>query len=309
MRIRNVKRAAATGIVATMALFAPHDASATLLFTAQAGQNAAVDSIPPSTCNPSNNVNVSSSSPVAAEITCGNGNGTEHALAGASYGHVGGSALAASVTDGTRMRLGTTSIFRDDNFIFTSNNPQIVGSTSVSLNLVAAGDISTTLGAGATVTFEVIINGATVVGFYQRSENAGGLVSCQSTFVGGVSGPLCDGALPGGANHLQTVDFGVPLNSPVMVSLFLELDIGAADAGHTAGADFGHSFDFPIGAALFNLADGVTVNEPDTFVFNNLFAPPSAAAIPEPGSLSLLVAGLAALGARRMRQKTSGARA
>ena len=283
-----------------MALLAPHGASATLLFVAQAGQNAAVSSIPPGTCSPSSFVLNSGASPQGADMTCGDASGTDHAGAAASFGHVGASALAASVSDGTRIRVGATSIFRDDNFIFTAGTPAIAGSTIVSLNLIAAGDISTTLGAGATITFRVDVNGATV-GFYQRSESSGALDGCTSTFVGGSGGPLCDGVLPDGATHLQTAGFAVPLNTPVTVNLFLEIDLGAADAGHTAGADFGHSFDFPLGGDLFNLADGVTVNEPDTFVTDNRFAPPGVARVPEPGTLGLLVAGLALLGARRLR--------
>ena len=57
--------------------------------------------------------------------------------------------------------------------------------------------------------------------------------------------------------------------------------------------------------ALFNLAPGITVDDAqDSFVTNNIFAPPTGAT-PLPAALPLFAGGLAAIGllARRRKRK------
>ena len=69
----------------------------------------------------------------------------------------------------------------------------------------------------------------------------------------------------------------VPLGAPVLVQLFLEVNAFAAAPGSSSSVEFGESLDFPIGSALFNLANGVTAECADSFVANNIFAPPTSA--------------------------------
>jgi hypothetical protein len=288
--------ATAFGIAAALALLAPRDAAA-LLFVAQTGHNTAVTTIPEGDCVPAgNDSHTSTTGPVSAEFTCGNFNGVEHGTAGSDFGHVGGTVLAASVTGGTRLRVGSSVRFRDDTFVFSSIHPLAYqGGVLSALNLGVAGEISATAHAGASITFSVEVNGAQVA-LFQRSEADGAVLSCVSTFAGGAGGPLCDAVgFPGGGFLVTTGNFIVPLDTPFSVELALDIEAGAADVGTTAGADFGHSFDFVTGMDLFVLPDDVTVDAPDTFVADNRFAPPRAGAAPTPATLGLLLSGLGGL--------------
>jgi hypothetical protein len=53
------------------------------------------------------------------------------------------------------------------------------------------------------------------------------------------------------------------------------------------------------GAEVFDLPDGVTANDPDLYIFNNVFLPPDTTPVPEPSSVLLLLVSLAGLGALR----------
>jgi hypothetical protein len=279
-------------------ILAPQAASANLIFHAQASHNVNSSTISQSTCNPLAGVNLSSGSPVAGTVVCGNSQGTEQGAAGADFGHVGASALAATTAQGAAANVGAVASFYDDNFVFTANNAaNFPGGVPVSLNLVFDGDISTTIGGGAQITFSVLINSSTV-GFFDRRESNGVLFSCTSTF--GNTGGACDVVLAGGSHSVVSATTVVPLNTPV--SLFLDLEVAgfASSAGATGGADFGHSFDFPLGTDLFNLPQGVTVDEPDTFVTDNRFAPGGPSPVPEPASIAILALGLCVFGMKRL---------
>jgi hypothetical protein len=92
----------------------------------------------------------------------------------------------------------------------------------------------------------------------------------------------------------------VALDMPVSLQLTLAATAGTFSGGvtvPTANADFGHSFDFPVGSDLFNLPAGVTVNEPDRFIVDNRFVP-----VPEPGGLlAVALAAVSFLTTRRSR--------
>lgn len=74
--------------------------------------------------------------------------------------------------------------------------------------------------------------------------------------------------------------------------------------GGSAAIDFLHTFGFPSDGPVFNLPDGYTANAGDYLVNNRLVGPATAppAAVPEPGSLTLVGATLAGLWFARRRR-------
>lgn len=126
--------------------------------------------------------------------------------------------------------------------------------------------------------------------------------SAEVTAEADVAGQLAVscGANTGGKTCV-TFPVTVPLNTPI--SLFLSLSAGAqAQAGFSqlgsemALADASHTFGFVPGAQVFDLPDGVTANDPDMYIFNNVFLPPDTTAVPEPSTALMLIVGLAGLG-------------
>ena len=186
-------------------------------------------------------------------------------------------------------------------FTFHSSN---TGSTDVTLNLNLGGTLAVGSDVGAAVAsvdLSVRINGVVVGSLHSLLDStATPISSCSSTF-GGNAG--CTGVTFVGA-PLLTNTARVQLDVPVLVQLSLVANAFSINSGSSSSVEFGESLDFPVGPPLFNLAAGVTVDAPDSFVFNNIFAPPTSAT-PLPAALPLFAGGLGAIGllARRRKRK------
>jgi hypothetical protein len=239
--------------------------------------------------------------PVAETINCSTAGSFANGSSSASPGHVGAEANATAALDNFGARLDTTAIYSDF-FVFQSANPAATTAT-VQLNLDMAGLLQASgNSATATVDFGVTFT-AQDVGHFTASLDTSGAPQCTSTFVGGVG---CGGIfLPSGPIPMLTRPTIVGLGVPIFIQLRMDVGVTASNFGSGSGALFNNSLDFPVGVPLFVLPDGVTVNAPDSFVFDNVFAPGGAAAVPEPGTLSILSLGLVGAGAMRRRKNSA----
>ena len=257
------------------------------------------------TCNSAGGTFQTGSTPAAASVTCFDTGSvfaaTGTAAASASAGHVGASVDATSAGTAAGIHMSGVAIYSD---VFTFHSATEVGNTLISLTLGATGTLNAGgLFATASIDLRTFINAA-LVSELTSSVNTTAPPSCSSSFSGGAgcgTGFFASGGL-------TTGQISVPLDQAVLVQLRLDADVTASAPLSASSVLFGNSLDFPIGVALFNLAPGVTVNAPDSFVSNNIFAPPGAVgATPVPAALPLFVTGLGTLGMLgwRRRRKAS----
>jgi hypothetical protein len=253
------------------------------------------------TCTPAG-YNLTGSTPAASSAVCSETNGTFAATgdvaSSASAGHVGASTNVAAIGPAAGANLLGTAIYNDV-FFFHSSIPTQT-STTVSLNLDAIGTMAIGgLFAVASVSMQANIGGS--VSLLTSTLDTTAPATCSSTFSGNGG---CSGAIFTGGS-VTTASALVALDTAVFVQLRLDASVSAAATGSSSSSQFSNSLDFPIGVALFNLAPGITVDDaPDSFVTNNIFAPPTGAT-PLPAALPLFAGGLAAIGllARRRKRK------
>jgi len=235
-------------------------------------------------------------------ITCGSALGVTSAAATSSFGHVGASASAATLTSATLPAITRADAhFRDDIF-FTSTDPN-----------ATVADVS------ANVVLDGILNAAGVPNFSGADAELDGILRIATTFFEFSYRVFSDGTFqasnplqqtggvigPGGFNaSLATPMVLIELNKPVLFEFDLLANAESGGPGASATADFGGSFKFPTGTDAFNLADGVTANAGDWLVndrFHDPLATP-AGGVPEPTSWALMIAGFGLAGAALRRR-------
>ena len=96
--------------------------------------------------------------------------------------------------------------------------------------------------------------------------------------------------------------FLVPTNESLQLTMHFSSNAARpADIG-TAAADFLTTFGFPRGSPVFVVPNGVTVNAPSAFLFDNTFLPPNAVVeVPEANTSLLVLCSIGSIIARRKR--------
>lgn len=253
--------------IAAAALILPDLASATLLFHGAIVPTAE-----------SNHINfdpvvVSSDSPVYEVVNAEDPSiGSLSGVADSCYGHVAVDAFATAFSD--QANLQARAVFQDDQLLFHADDPNAYpnGTVPVSLNLIVSGQTNYNhdrIGQ-INVALYVSINGVLVGGMSRAVYDIPGLDQYDT----------CGGNLPGDCHDASyatvTQQITVPLDTPVSVTLDLNVASGVAANGGvpTVDGDYRPGVNFPVGSDLFNLPPGVTVNEPEAFIFDNRFVPP-----------------------------------
>jgi len=223
-----------------------------------------------------------SSAPISAGFACPSGS----AAAFATPGHVGAtSRVVGNAIVGAGAEFDTFVTFlpvdgQDGDVIPVQLNLAFGGSMAVAGSAQASYNLLVEFGRDFVRSTGILGNdnlpshGDMTLGFSEGGE----IDNNDSVFVGGV---------------LTTGTVMVPVGIPV--GIVISLGTGGFGNPGSMNTAFAHSVDFVRDRPLFNLPDGYTAEDPDAFVFDNQFRPPSGA--PEPAEWALLIAGFGLTGA------------
>ncbi|HTR37308.1 MAG TPA: PEP-CTERM sorting domain-containing protein [Bryobacteraceae bacterium] len=202
-------------------------------------------------------------------------------------------------------------------------------SVTTALNLALAGSMSATASAGgafqygaegaANVTFDGYLTDNDQFAFefggsMSNNQWNGSYVSGTSCFTSsGLLGDTqgCGSAVESVGSTVGTDQFDVPIGVPLTLVMTLNTNAGVAgyvngngSADATGGANFIDTVSFPFSGVVFDLPDGYTVNSAEGMIVDNHFVgAENTSAVPEPGSLPILLAGFAAIALLHLRRR------
>lgn len=247
------------------------------------------------------------SNPVTVMQTCTSGSTGEtyQGTAKSSQGHLG---TSITTNGGSTIQGAFENSFASftTDVIFSPTTGSTATTIDVSLNLNIAGSLSgatntgidwTIFGGGGAGGFSFSMGSVIEPGGNPSSPLAPthGETNITYTSGGETLSTFSDTVNATATTALFTVGVGILV--PININLRVD---GVATLGATATADFLNSLDFPL-TNIFNLPDGFTVNDPDMFIVNNDFVPPTSS-VPEPSTWAMLLIGFVALGYVGVRQ-------
>jgi PEP-CTERM motif len=276
---------------------------------------------------PCTTFDATSTNPVFAVGGClGDPLGSVRGSAGAGFGQLATESRANTNAPGSFARWQTTATFSD--FLTFSSSDPTATSAIVSANLLLAGLLTVPVNGIAT---QSRVAGGVAFGGLQSSfliqPNLNG-ADIQLSGLSEVGGTLL-GTSGLSFADLRTAQTEVALNTPVFFQLSLQVFALAASPGANTVTDFGsastpprtleaarfasqvqngfgtlngNGFGLPIDFDAFQLPAGVTVNS-GTWLINNRRVVTGVAAVPEPASWALMIAGFGLIGGARRRSR------
>lgn len=233
-----------------------------------------------------------SAAPVSVGHACGDGIGSTSSNANATFGNVGTAARSVTFSSISVPRIDESSASFRDTLVFSKTDPDLPDQFTASLNLALAGILNAGAPSGANASAGLEID----VGFLGQWVFDASYASDGSLTYGLANTIVKSGTLAPGADG-----FDVLLATPSQLATIGPADFGfsiytrAGSVGTSASAtaDFLHTLKLPTGVNVFTLPAGYTVSAGD-YLVNNRFTS-GAVSVPEPGTIGLLVVGLAGL--------------
>ena len=245
---------------------------------------------------------ISSSAPVSGAAACAVGHNTQMGSANAGFGAIGASASATSA-EAFPAAWGSNAVY-STNLLFTSSDPTAT-TALVQANIALAGIMDVLSSVPDFDAGVLVIGTLSMSGLFSefKINNRGFIRLSEFTVASGILNPVSGKATEA---ILRTSFVNVPLNVLVPYQITLSSGALAVGSGHRASANFGDTFEVPIGSNAFELDPGVTVNA-GSWLVNNRRLVPSMGGVPEPASWALMLAGFGLVGGA-MRRRTRARR-
>jgi hypothetical protein len=247
---------------------------------------------------------LSEATPVSDSRSCGTpGFGTFSTTALSTAGRVGVGTTASTSHPAGAGNSQADALF-EDTIIFSNPDPSAPAIFDLSINLLFEGSLYASGPSGAassTINLSLLL-----LGSFSPSLSASFSTDPLTGFQLNTGGFTGTGMIVPGSGG-----FGGIITTPVtqsslgshLLRLTLSSTAFASGVGASSTADFADTFGLPTGVPVFNLPDGYTANAGDWLV-NNRFVDPAdtpGGAVPEPGAIGLVGAGLTAIAFARRR--------
>ena len=236
----------------------------------------------------------SSSTSARASYTCSGVFATVSAEGLAQPGNLGVSSTGHHFGGPSIPNSQLATVSYEDLIVFRRLDPSLSSIVPVSLNLDLDGSLSSSDGGSSYITGLIAIPGL-FSGLFEQFTGSAGMTLLGLTAIGTVGPNVVDARLT-----TRTANAIVDENYVLQLTM---TGSTVVNRGADALLDFLHTFSFPSDVPVFNLPAGYTANAGDYLVNNRFIDTDTPAAVPEPGTLSLVGLALGGMLIARRRRR------